>query len=165
LGSDSISPKAHHRFNFSGVVRRKKSDRVTPDDILDSLTRQAELRQRLEETDQLGIEEIAGGMAELDAVLGFNPELPPPSLKTTERSLGHLAFVIMLLTGLTFVWLFTAISKPFDLAPVDWIIRRSGVQSVFSNQAELAIVGMVALTAALLVRLRRRRPDHHLLTI
>lgn len=159
LGSDSISPRARHRFSFSGVARKKKLDRVSPDDILDSLTRQAELRQKLGETSQLGMDEIAAETAELKRLQGLNPELDRPSPRTPERSLGHLAFVIMLLAGLTSVWLLTAISNPFGLVSVNWIIRKSGVQSVFTNQAELVIVAMAALSAALLIRRRRQRSN------
>src|SRR5437870_3291513 len=111
LGSDSRSPRARHRFGFSGPLTREKKDRVTTDDILESLTRQAELRQKLGEDDRVGLEEIAG-TEELIPLQGFNPEPEFPSVGAKKRSLGHLAFVLMLLTGLTVVWLYSSISKP-----------------------------------------------------
>lgn len=58
MGSDSRSPRARHRFGFSGPLARQKKDRVTADDILDSLTRQAELRQKLGENNEVRLEEI-----------------------------------------------------------------------------------------------------------
>jgi len=61
LGSDSGYPRARHRFGFFGPLTRQKKDRVTSDDILDSLTRQAQLRQKLEERDEVRLEEIAAG--------------------------------------------------------------------------------------------------------
>jgi len=61
VGSNSRSPKARHRFSFSGPPTRQNKDRVTADDILASLTRQAELRQKLGEKDRVALEEIVEG--------------------------------------------------------------------------------------------------------
>ena len=125
MGSDSRSPRARHRFGFSGPLTRQKKERVTTDDILDSLTRQAEIRQKLGEDDRVRLEEIAG-TEELIPLQGFNPDPEFPSVGAKKRSLGHLAFVLMLLTGLTVVWLYSSISKPFDLASLTSIIQKSG---------------------------------------
>ncbi len=54
-------------------MTRQKKDRVTADDILDSLTRQVELKQKLGQNDSLRLEEIAG-TEELIQFQGFNPE-------------------------------------------------------------------------------------------
>jgi hypothetical protein len=70
MGSHSRSPKTRHRFGFSGSLTRPKKDRVTTDDILASLTRQAELRQKLGERDQVALEEIAE-MENLSRFQGF----------------------------------------------------------------------------------------------
>jgi hypothetical protein len=82
LGSDSRSSKAHHRFGFSGPLARQKKDRVTADDVLDSLTRQAELRQKLGEKDQIRLEEIAE-MEDLSQLQRFNPERKEKKLWTS----------------------------------------------------------------------------------
>ena len=60
MDSDSRPLKARHRFGFSGPVMRQKKDRVTTDDILDSLIRQAELRQKLGETVPLDLMRLQG---------------------------------------------------------------------------------------------------------
>jgi hypothetical protein len=73
LGSDSRSPRARHRFGFSGPLTRQKKDRVTADDILDSLTRQADLRQKPGERDEVRLEEIAA-TENLSGFQGLNPE-------------------------------------------------------------------------------------------
>ncbi len=59
MGSNSKSPKARHRFGFFGRPTREKKDRITTDDILASLARQAELKQKLGKEDHVAIEEIA----------------------------------------------------------------------------------------------------------
>ena len=163
LGSDSRSPRARHRFGFSGPLMRQKKERVTTDDILDSLTRQAELRQKLGEDDPVRLEEIAK-TEELVEFQGFNPEPAFPSVVDKKRSLGHLAFVFMLLTGLTVVWLYSSISKPFDLASLNGVIQKSGIQSIFANQAQLGIIALAALLGALWIRHRRRGSSMRLLS-
>ena len=155
MGSDSRSPRARHRFGFSGPVARQKKDVVTIEDILESLTRQAELRQKLGENDSLSLDEIAG-TEELSRFQGVNPEPAFPSAMAKKGSFGRLAFVFMLLTGLTIVWLYSSISKPFDLASLNGIIQKSGVQSVFANEAQVGIIAIVALMGALWIHRRRR---------
>jgi len=154
LGS-ARSPRAHHRFGFSGPPTGQKKEKVTTEDILDSLTRQAEIRQKLGEDDSVRLEEIAG-TEELIRFQGFNSEPAFPSIVAKKRNLGHLAFVFMLLTGLTVVWLYSSISKPFDLASLNSIILKSGIQSIFANKAQLGIIALAALIGALWIRHRRR---------
>lgn len=162
MGADSGSPRARHRFGFSGPPTRQKGDRVSADDILDSLTRQAEMRQKLGERDQVRFEDIV----ETEDLSQFQrgPEGRSPSPTAKERSLGHLAFVFMLLAGLTVVWLYISISKRFDLASLIGIIQKSSLKSVFANQAQLGIIAMAALLGALWIRHRRRGSSLRLLS-
>jgi len=161
LGSDSRSPRARHRFGFSGPLTRQKKDRVTADDILDSLTRQAELRQKLGERDEVRLEEIAE-TEDLSRFQGLNPGPTSAPVVARNRSFGYLAFVVMLSCGLAVVWLFSSASKRFDPALLDGIIQKSGVQSIFANQAQLGIIALAALMGALLIRWRKRSPSRQL---
>jgi hypothetical protein len=84
-------PEARHRFGFSGFVTRPKKNKVSTDDVLDSLTKQAELRQKLGHKDQVRLEEIAE-TEDLTRFQGFSPD-PASDLMTSEqRSFGDLAF-------------------------------------------------------------------------
>jgi len=134
---------------------RQKKERLTTDDILDSLTRQAELQQKLGKDDPVRLEEIAK-TEELVEFQGLNPESAFPSTMAKRRSFGHLAFVFMLLTGLTVVWLYSSISKPFDLTSLNGVIQKSGIQSIFADQAQLGIIALAAILGALWIRHRRR---------
>jgi hypothetical protein len=136
---------------------------VTADDILDSLTRQAELRQKLGEKNRVKLEEITE-TEDLSRFQGFNPEPASGSMMTKDRSVGRLAFIFMLIGGLTVVWLYSSISKPFDLASLNGIIQKSGVQSIFANQFQFGIVAVAALLGALWIRRRRRRSSLRLLS-
>jgi len=155
VGSNSKSPKARHRFGFSGRPTIEKKDRVTTDDILASLTRQAELRQKLGKEDQLALEEIAG-TEDLSRFQGFNPETDSPFTMAGRKSYGHIVFVFMLLTGLTVVWLYSSISKPFDLSSLDRVLQKSGVQLIFANMSQLGVIALAALVGALWIRRKRR---------
>ena len=136
MASNSKSPKAPHRFGPSGRPTMEKKDRITTDDIFASLTRQAELKQKLGKEDQLTLEEIAE-TEDLSRFQGFNPEPDSPFIMAGRKSYGHLVFVFMLLTGLTVVWLYSSISKPFDLSSLDGVLQKSGVQSIFANMSQL----------------------------
>ena len=136
---------------------------VTKDDILDSLTRQAELRQKLGENDQVRLEEIAE-IEDLSRFQGLNHE-PEAASKTAERGrFADLAFIFMLLIGLTVAWLYGSISKPFDLASLNAIIQKSSVPLIFADQAELGIIALAAVIGALWIRQRRRVPSLRLLS-
>ena len=163
MGSDSRSPKARHRFSFSGPLTRKKKDGVTTDDILDSLTRQAELRQKLGERDTVRLEEIAE-TEDLTRFQGLNPRPASGPMVAKNRSFGHLAFVFMLSCGLAVVWLLSSASKRFDPASLNGITQKSGLQSIFANQAQLGIIALAAMLGALLIRRRRRSPRRQLLS-
>lgn len=128
---------------------------MTTDDILESLTRQAELRKRLGEKDAVRLEEIAE-TEELNRFQGFNPEpVTTPSIERN-RSFAHLAFILMLLCGLTVVWLYRSVAKSFDIASLTGIVQKSGVQSIFANQAQLGTIALGAVAIALWIRHRRR---------
>src|SRR5438093_4981799 len=116
----------------------EKKDRVTTDDILASLTRQAELKQKLGKEDQLTLEEIAETEV-LSRFQAFNPEPDSTFIMAGRKSYGHLVFVFMLLTGLSVVWLYSSISKPFDLSSLDEVLQKSGVQSMCEVMYDLGV--------------------------
>jgi len=155
MKSDSRSPKARHRFGFSGQLTRSKKDGVTINDLLPSLIRQAELKQKLVERDRVALEEIAE-TEDLSRFQGFNPEFESPSIADKKTRLGRFVFVFMLLIGLTVVRSYISISKLLDLTSVNGFIQKSGVQAIFANLAQLVIIALAALVGALWI-LRKRR--------
>ena len=155
MASNSKSPKAPHRFGSSGRPTIEKKYRVTTDDILASLTRQAELKQKLGKEDQLTLEEIAE-TEDLSRFQGFNPEPDSLFMMAWRKGYRHLVFVFMLLTGLTVVWLYSSISKPFDLSSLNGVLQKSGVQSIFANMSQLGVIALAALVGALWIRRKRR---------
>jgi len=74
VGSNSRSLKARHRFGFSGPPTKEKKERISTDDILASLTRQAELKQKLGKEHQVALAEIA----ETEDLIVFRDSLPNP---------------------------------------------------------------------------------------
>ena len=155
MASNSKSPKAPHRFGSSGRPTIEKKDRVTTDDILASLTRQAELKQKLGKEDQVTLEEIAE-TEDLSRFQGFNPEPDSLFMMAWRKGYRHLVFVFMLLTGLTVVWLYSSTSTPVDLSSLDGVLQKSGVQSIFANMSQLGVIALAALVGALWIRRKRR---------
>ena len=155
MASNSKSPKAPHRFGSSGRPTIEKKDRVTTDDILASLTRQAELKQKLGKEDQVTLEEIAE-TEDLSRFQGFNPEPDSLFMMAWRKGYRHLVFVFMLLTGLTVVWLYSSTSTPVDLSSLDGVLQKSGVQSIFADMSQLGVIALAALVGALWIRRKRR---------
>jgi hypothetical protein len=163
LGTDSSSPRARHRFGFGSKTSRTTANAVTPDDILDSLTRHAESIHRLGTENEVNFTEIneAKNLAETEQ---YDLEPAPTSPRERNKNLGHVALALMLLCGLTIVWLYASIRKAIDLTSIGRVIQSSGVESVFANQLQLAIVATAGL-AGLLWIWHRRRTSLNLLTI
>lgn len=154
MSSNSRSPKARHRFSFSGPLMTERKDKVTVDDILASLTRQAEFKQECEKEDRLALADIAEE-EDLSRIQGFSSEPKAPSIMERKTDYGRLLFVFMVLTGLAVAWLYSSISKPFDLAALTGIIQKSGVRSIFANAAQLGIMALAGLVGALWIRRKR----------
>jgi hypothetical protein len=87
----------------------------------------------------VALEEIAE-MENLSRFQGFYHEPESPSIVDEKKGFGHLVFVFMLLCGLMVVWLYSSISKPFDMASLNGIIQKSGVQAILANLAQLGII-------------------------
>jgi len=82
-----------------------------------------------------------------------------------KKGYGHLVFVFMLLIGLTVVWLYSSISKPFDLALLNGVLQKSRVQSIFANLSQLGVIALAALVGALWIRRNRRGSSSRLLSL
>ncbi len=158
---DQDSPKARFRFGFSGKRKRAKpleetaSVSVSSDDILDSLTRQA--------SSQVGVGEQQTQSLELIGETEEQGLFPEPTLATVGhtklevgRNLGRYAIVLMCLGGLFIVWLYSSGRQIFETTQWDAIVQKTGVQSVFANPAQIAIMSTFAMIIALWVAYRRR---------
>ena len=160
MGLEDPPPRARHRFGFSGPRARQKIQRVTTDDILDSLTRQAELRQKLGKKDQVSLEEIVES-EDRSMFQEVRPEIAAPLLEGKTRDIGHFTFVLMLLGGLIVALVYASTTRGVDLASLNSIIWRSGISSVFANQAQVEVIGLAAIVGAIWIRHRRRHSSLH----
>ncbi|MBO0887726.1 hypothetical protein J2P12_01355 [Candidatus Bathyarchaeota archaeon] len=151
------SPRARHRFGFSGKTKRSRVPEhtaLTSDDILESLTRQAasQVGFREEQTESLELLEETG-----------EPTLVSEPVPVTEthfgnepRRLGHYAFVVMCVVGMTVVWLYSSGRDMLNPSVLTGIVSKTGVQTVFANLVQTGIVSAFALFAALWIAVRRR---------
>ena len=158
---DQDSPKARFRFGFSGKRKRAKpfeqtaSLSVSSDDILDSLTRQA--------ASQVGVGEQPTQNLELIGETDEQSLFSEPTLATvghtkieTGRNLGRYAIVLMCLGGLIIVWLYSSGRQVFQASQWDMFVQKTGVQSIFADPAQIAIMSIFATIIAVWVAHRRR---------
>jgi hypothetical protein len=128
---------------------------VTPDDILDSLTRQAASQVGFGSQQEEGFD-----------VLNEPEELPPsyePTISTVgqlklpgNRSLGRIGIIAMCLGGFLTIWLYSSGRNVLNASQLDALVQKTGVQSIFSNLPQVAIVSIFAMTIALWIAVRRR---------
>jgi hypothetical protein len=128
---------------------------VTPDDILDSLTRQAASQvgfgsQQEEGFDVLNEpEEQRQGSEPTLSTVG---QLRLPS----NRSLGRIGIIAMCLGGFLIIWLYSSGRNVFNGSQLNTLVQKTGVQSIFSNLPQVAIMSIFAMTIALWIAVRRR---------
>ena len=155
------SPRAKHRFGFSGIHKRPKTPQTaTPDEILDSLTRQAGSQTGLGEAQTKQLELL---MEPEETLQLIQTEEAPPENVRNRRSLAHFAFALMLLAGMGIVWIYTRGSRFYDPAYINSLIQSAGIQRVFTDPAQVGVIFSVASLLALWVAHRRRRSDLNLL--
>jgi hypothetical protein len=123
---------------------------------LDSLTRQAQPRERREGEESRGFEEVVETQ---DANQFQSPDLPLTSQPRIEnnRSYGRPAAILMVLGGFIAVWAYGSVTKAYDLSFLNRLIQDTGAQVVFANPAQVGVISATVLLVALWVRHRRRK--------
>ena len=152
MSSSNRPPRSRYRFGFRGKRPPRNYQATTTDEILDSLTRQAKSLEKdgVERTMELETILEAEPDEELLPSLGL-PEPGPKASRLKPRSFGKLAFVIMLIGGLTFLWNYSRISQslnPQSLAMLQQTVSRVG----FADWQKIALMAICALTVSLLAR-------------
>src|SRR5260370_7343209 len=112
MSSRNRPPRSKYRFGFRGKRPARNPQAATTDEILDSLTRQARLMEKAEEERTLGLQTILD--VEPDEGVLHSLSLPESSPKVTRLktwSFGKLAFAVMLIGGLTFLWVYSKLSQ------------------------------------------------------
>jgi hypothetical protein len=128
---------------------------ATTDEILDSLTPQAKSMETSEKQRALGLETLA------EVELRGEPQpsnlVGPPTPERIRN--GHLVkyiFAAMLAAGLTFLWVYSRLSKTLDLRSLNNLqqtISRAG----FAEAQRIELILASALLIALFVRHSRRK--------
>lgn len=151
MGSGPPQRSRRLRFRFSDDTTEtekgpaKESERVSSDDILDSLRKQAE--NSLEETGD--VEEIIADEdiepTEQDAVISSMPD----SIGVKENTSHHrLGFVLIVFSGLVIVAIYESLTRPASALSLVKMVENVDLKSIFGSlfQASvIALTGMVAL--------------------
>jgi hypothetical protein len=163
MSSSSRPPHSRYRFGFRGKRPARNAEAATTDEILDSLTRQARLMEKAGEERTLGLQtilELEPGEEPLHS-LSF-PESSPKVTRLKTWSFGKLAFAVMLIGGLTFLWIYSRLPRglsPQSLATIHQTVSRVG----FADWQKIALMAFCALAIALLARRSTNRMRSRLL--
>ena len=154
------SPRAKHRFGFSGKHKRAvsnsdlKSVEVSSDDILDSLTKQAASQIGTGENQTQTLELLG----EIEPTLSNDSQILPTDafVAPQGKGFGHYAIVLMGVAGMVAVWFFSFGRTLISSNLLNTVIQRTNVRSVFANPGEIGIVSAISLTIASFIAIRRR---------
>jgi hypothetical protein len=156
LGSDSKKPpRPRHRFSFSGQIKRPEGTsipreaKVTRDDILNSLTKQAHPQE--------GPEEEVSGIGEVAQFQ--DPSRTALPARARNRGSARGAFVIFL-GGFLAVWLYGYVTGAYEIPYLRGVTTspevQVGVQLVSSNPILFGVLSASVLLGTFYLRLRRK---------
>ena len=164
MSSSSRPPRSKYRFGFRGKRPARNAQATTTDEILDSLTRQAKSMEKDGEERTLGLQTILEVEPGEEMLQSSGP--PGSGLRVSRLrpwSFGKLAFGVMLIGGLTFLWIYSRLSdglSPQSLAMLQQTISRVG----FADWQKIALMAFCALAIALFARRSRNRMGSRLLS-
>ena len=151
MSSSDRPPRSRYRFGFRGKRPGRNTHATTTDEILDSLTRQAKLMEKDGEERTLELQTILEADPGEDRLQSLRSEPDPIVEGLKSWNFGKLAFAIMLLGGLTLLWIFSRLSQsvsPENLATLQQTISRAG----FTDWQKIALMAICAFSVALLAR-------------
>src|SRR5260370_39386056 len=165
MSSSGRPPRSIYRFGFRGKRPARNAQATTTDEILDSLTRQAKSMEKDGEERTLGLQtilEVEPGQGQLQSP-GV-PEAGPKVSRLRSWSFGKLAFAVMLVGGLTFLWIYSRLPRglsPQRLATLQQMVSRVG----FADWQKIALMAFCALAIAFLARRSTNRMHSRLLSV
>lgn len=149
----SRSPEAKFRFGFSGPIKKKRKDSTTADDILDSLSRRAELGEQIDEATRITLEDEAERSS---LSLGVSDSVRH---ETRKRALGKFAFVFLMVEGVFGIWLYGALSAVLDGTALRRLTQSPIYLSAFTDPVRLAILILCCFVPVMWLRSRTRTGD------
>jgi hypothetical protein len=155
VSSTNQPPRSKYRFGFKGKRHMRDSQAATTDEILESLTRQAKSMETCEKQRALGLETLVE--VELkEAIQPSNLVGPPTPGQIRYSHLAKYIFATMLAAGLTFLWIYSRLSKTIDMRSLNNLqqaISRAG----FADALRIELILASALLVAIIVRHSRTK--------
>lgn len=156
MSSSSRPPRSRYRFGFRGKRPGRNTQAATTDEILESLTRQAGLMEEHREKRALGLQTILETEPSEEVLQPSPLELGTIRKRMKIRSIGGFVFAAMLIGGLTFLWVYSRLSRTLNLqsvASLQQTISRAG----FADWQKVALIALSAFTIALMARRSRNK--------
>ena len=150
MGSSSRPLRSRYRFGFGGKRPSRNTQAATTDEILDGLARQAKLMEQDRDERTIGLQTILEDDPREDLLQSMR--LEPHTIEGLKRrNLGKLAFAIMIVGGLTLLWIYTRLSqivRAENLASIQQTISSAG----FTDWQKIALMAVCAFASTILVR-------------
>lgn len=157
----SKPPRYRHRFGFSGPAKlARKTEEISEDEILESLTRQASSKGQLSDRDKVAVEEMvqSGSYGIVTEPVGAH--LASFETGREASKLGRFVFVGMLLGGIGVLWIYGVLSRtisPIILSRIQNFISIT----IFDDSTKVLVLVSFAIIVGLIARRARRRTDFH----
>jgi len=128
---------------------------VTVDDILDSMSRRAELSRQLDQDTLSPLD------SDLETSDYANPS-PTIALIRKRNNRGKVAFALIMASGMIMLWLYGVLTTLLDLSIINRLIQIPTYASVFTDPVKLGLVALLCFIPVIILR-RRHRPETRLL--
>ena len=151
MSSSDRPHRSRYRFGFRGKRHGRMTQATTTDEILDSLTRHAKLMEKNGEERTVELQTILESDPGEDRLQSLSSGTVPILEGLKSWNFGKIAFAIMLVVGLTLLWIFSKLSQSLgleSLAMLEQTISRAG----FTDWRKIALMAICAFTIDLLAR-------------
>ena len=128
---------------------------MTVDDILDSMSRRAELSRQLDQDTLSPLD------SDLETSDYANPS-PTIALIRKRNNRGKVAFALIMASGMIMLWLYGVLTTLLDLSIINRLIQIPTYASVFTDPVKLGLVALLCFIPVIILR-RRHRPETRLL--
>ena len=163
MSSSSRPPRSRYRFGFKGKRPGRGHRAATTDEILDSLTRRAKLMEEEGKTRTLGLQTILEVESDEERLQPSNPKAARAFKPLKTGNLGKYAFGVMLIGGLTFLWIYSRLSESLNLQSLT-TLQQTLSRVGFADWQKIALIAFFALSMALFARHSGGRVPRRLFT-
>ncbi len=145
---DRLPVQPKYCFGFSGTAKRLRSDDVTVDEILDSMSRRAELSDQIDEEALRRLEDEREGPG---PIIDYSEE----GLRVPRIPFGKVLAVLVLAGSVLSLWFYGGLGM-VDFSAIDRLASSPSYASIFTDPVKLVVLALVCFVPVILLRWRSR---------